>query len=76
MREIIESLIGICVGIIFIGFIIGSVYNLTTSCKEHQAQIKECFMQDVKSKECQYILWQEELRNRKTTNRSRGVGIY
>lgn len=76
MREIIEVLTRLCVKVIVFGFIIGFLYYAVTSCKEHQNTVKECFMQDVKSKDCQYILWQEELRNRKTTNRSRGVSIY
>lgn len=38
-----------------------------------EKELKECFMQDVKTKECEYILWKEELRVQKASNRRHGV---
>lgn len=76
MREHFKDLIRLCVIVICFGCIIGCIYFAITSCKEHLNIVEECFMQDVKSKECQYILWKEELRAGKTTNRSRGMAIY
>lgn len=49
---------------IFMILVIGFIC-LIPSCIKYDVkrtnQVKECFMQDVKTKECEYILWKEEL---------------
>lgn len=51
----------------FIGFCIFIICCIPSCIKrdiEQENQVKECFMQDVKTKECEYILWKYELKKK------------
>lgn len=54
--------------ILFVCFCVVGVFCIP-SCieqeKRYQQQIKECFMQEPRTKECEYILWKYELKQNK-----------
>ena len=58
----------ICVAIVgFVGLCVVGLFCIP-SCimkdRAEQEQIKECFMQEPRTKECEYILWRYELKEK------------
>lgn len=55
----------------FTAILVLVLVGLPVACVNEGKQeqvIKECFMQDVKTKECEYILWKYENRTKSNTN--------
>ena len=56
---------------LFVCFCVAGVFCIP-SCieqdKRDKQQIKECFMQEIKTKECEYILWEYELKQKQPEN--------
>lgn len=52
---------------ILVLILVGLPASCINDAKQEQV-IKECFMQDVKTKECEYILWKYENRTKSNTN--------
>lgn len=61
-----------CVGLIVLMLIISAFIYAVSGCAEKdmlkKQQIHECFIQEPRTKECEYILWQEELKAGKKSN--------
>lgn len=55
--------IAIFVIIAFIFFFCCLVKSCSHEMQEREQALHECFMQDDRTKECEYIIWQEEQRN-------------
>lgn len=60
MRNFLEYL-----GLILIALIILAVIK---DCIKEEQQIHDCYIQEPKTKECEYILWKEELKASKNKN--------
>lgn len=54
MRNFLEYLGLILTALMILGVI--------KSCVDEEQQIHDCYIQEPKTKECEYILWKEELR--------------
>ena len=65
-----------CVGLIALMLIIGIFIYVISGCAKKdmlkEQQIHECFIQEPRTKECEYILWQEELKAGKKSNSNSG----
>ncbi len=65
-----------CSGVIIFVFLIGIFIYCISGCAEkdelRQQQIHDCFVQEPRTKECEYILWQEELKAAKRNNSNSG----
>lgn len=63
-----------CVLIVgFVGLCVVGLFCIPSCIKEDKArqeQIKECFMQEPRTKECEYLLWQYELKKKEPKNRT------
>lgn len=44
------------------------ILGVIKSCVDEEQQIHDCYIQEPKTKECEYILWKEELRASKNKN--------
>lgn len=64
MRDFLEN-IGRVLLLILIALIILAVIK---GCIKEEQQIHDCYIQKPKTKECEYILWKEELRASKNKN--------
>lgn len=60
MRNFLEYL-----GLILTALMILAVIK---GCVDEEQQIHDCYIQEPKTKECEYILWKEELRASKNKN--------
>lgn len=60
MRNFLEYLGLILTALMILGVI--------KSCVDEEQQIHDCYIQESKTKECEYILWKEELRASKNKN--------
>ena len=49
--------------IIFLVFLIALIPIIIIADNNYQKEIKECYMQEVKTKDCKFKLWQYEHRN-------------
>lgn len=65
MRNFLEY-----IGLILIALMILAVMILAVikGCIKGEQQIHDCYIQEPKTKECEYILWKEELRASKNKN--------
>lgn len=64
MRDFLEYIGGILLGILTVLMLFGVI----KSCVDEEQQIHDCYIQEPKTKECEYILWKEELRASKNKN--------
>lgn len=64
--------IGLIVLILIICAFIYSVSGCAEADMLKKQQIHECFIQEPRTKECEYILWQEELKAGKKSNSNSG----
>lgn len=64
------------IGLIALTLIISAFIYSVSGCAEadmlKKQQIHECFIQEPRTKECEYILWQEELKAGKKSNSNSG----
>lgn len=61
--------------ILILIFFAGFIYCISGCADEDmrkKEQIHECFIQEPRTKECEYILWQEELKAGKKSNSNSG----
>lgn len=69
--DFIKFLFIFLLGILFILLIFVSLYYFSgcyAADKAKEKEVKECFMQEPKTKECEYILWKYELDKTKKQN--------
>lgn len=54
----------------YLGLILTALMILAVvkSCVDEEQQIHDCYIQEPKTKECEYILWKEELKASKNKN--------
>lgn len=64
MRDFLEYIGGILLGILTVLMLLGVI----KSCVDEEQQIHDCYIQEPKTKECEYILWREELKALKNKN--------
>lgn len=58
MRDFLEYIGGILLGILTVLMLLGVI----KSCVDEEQQIHDCYIHEPKTKECEYILWKEELK--------------
>ena len=64
MRDFLEYL-----GLILTALmILAAIKGCVDECIKAEQQIHDCYIQEPKTKECEYILWKEELRASKNKN--------
>lgn len=68
MRNFLENLGGILLLILMALMISGAIKSCVDECIKSEQQIHDCYIQEPKTKECEYILWKEELRASKNKN--------
>lgn len=59
MRDFLEYIGKILLGILAILILLAAI----KSCVDEEQQIHDCYIQEPKTKECEYILWKEENKN-------------
>lgn len=62
MRNFLENLGGIILLILTALMILAVIKGCVDECIKKEQQIHDCYIQEPKTKECEYILWKEELR--------------
>lgn len=62
MRNFLENLDGILLLILTALIISASIKGCVDEYVKEEQQIHDCYIQEPKTKECEYILWKEELR--------------
>lgn len=54
-------------------FVIGGIFTIPSCIKEEQEEkqrVEACFMQEPRTKECEFVLWQHELNMKKPESRT------
>lgn len=62
MRNFLEYLGGILLGILAASMLSAVIKSCVDEYVKEEQQIHDCYIQEPKTKECEYILWKEELR--------------
>lgn len=68
MRDFLETIGGILLGILAVLMISAAIKYCVDEGIKSEQQIHDCYIQEPKTKECEYILWREELRASKNKN--------
>lgn len=63
MRDFLENLRGILLLILTALMILAVIKGCVDECIKKEQQIHDCYIQEPKTKECEYILWKEENKN-------------
>ncbi len=62
MRDFLETIGGILLGILAALMLSAAIKYCVDECIKEEQQIHDCYIQEPKTKECEYILWKKELR--------------
>ena len=65
---VIFTFFGLIMGVVSISAIIYCISGCAEKDELRKQQIHDCYIQEPKTKECEYILWKEELRASKNKN--------
>lgn len=68
MRNFLETIGGILLGILAVLMLSAAIKYCVDEDIKSEQQIHDCYIQEPKTKECEYILWKEELRASKNKN--------
>lgn len=61
--------------VLFIGAFIYYISGAAELEKQKEQALHECFIQEPRTKECEHMLWKEELKNKKSNNGSNNLAI-
>ena len=78
---VMEYIVGpfmICLLIGFVGLCIVGLFLIPSCIKEEQEQerqLEECFKQEPRTKDCEYMIWQYEIKNSKPKHTTIAVPV-
>ena len=68
MKDILETIGVVLLLILTVAMILAVINCFAGNCIDEEQQIHDCYIQEPKTKECEYILWKEELKALKNKN--------
>lgn len=68
MIDFLEDIGRVLLLILTVAIIVAVTKCCVDECIKEEQQIHDCYIQEPKTKECEYILWKEELRASKNKN--------